>query len=290
MWIGDAVYFASDRDGPLNLYSWDPKTDAVTKLTSSTTWDVRWPSSDNVSRIVYELDGELQVFDVKTRPTRRCRSSSRTTASPCGRRGWAPRSKSRASSSDRRASGPFSSRAATSSPSDREGSHPQPHGHLVAPRQARPLVAGRQADRLRLRPQRRGRDLGRGPGRRHAGAADEGPGGDEIRPGIVGGGHAHRRPRPPARAGGRGAREEDGRRADAAARAAAGPRQGKVAPAGRRGARGSSCSSCQPTPRRPTAPSSRTWRWDNHRGLVSARRLRRGCWRAAPAAFARHRA
>jgi tricorn protease len=67
MWIGDAVYFASDRDGTLNLYSWDSKTDAVTKLTSSTTWDLRWPSSDNVSRIVYELDGELHVFDVKTR-------------------------------------------------------------------------------------------------------------------------------------------------------------------------------------------------------------------------------
>lgn len=67
MWIGDAVYFSSDRDGTLNLYSYDLASEAVTKLTSSTTWDVRWPSSDNVSRIVYELDGELHVFDVKTR-------------------------------------------------------------------------------------------------------------------------------------------------------------------------------------------------------------------------------
>ncbi len=66
MWIGDAVYFASDRDGTLNLYAYDLKAEAVTKLTSSTTWDVRWPSSDNQSRIVYELDGELRVFDVKT--------------------------------------------------------------------------------------------------------------------------------------------------------------------------------------------------------------------------------
>jgi len=67
MWIGDAIYFASDRDGTLNLYSYDLATEAVTKLTSSTTWDVRWPSSDNVSRIVYELDGELHVFDVRTK-------------------------------------------------------------------------------------------------------------------------------------------------------------------------------------------------------------------------------
>ncbi len=67
MWIGDAIYFASDRDGTLNLYSWDGKTEAVTKLTSSATWDVRWPSSDSVSRIVYELNGELRVFDVKAK-------------------------------------------------------------------------------------------------------------------------------------------------------------------------------------------------------------------------------
>jgi tricorn protease len=67
MWIGDAIYFASDRDGTLNLYSYDLKTEAVTKLTNSTTWDLRWPSSDNVSRIVYEMDGELHVFDVRTK-------------------------------------------------------------------------------------------------------------------------------------------------------------------------------------------------------------------------------
>jgi tricorn protease len=67
MWIGEAIYFASDRDGTLNLYAYDLKTEAVTKLTSSTTWDVRWPSSDNQSRIVYELNGELRVFDVKAR-------------------------------------------------------------------------------------------------------------------------------------------------------------------------------------------------------------------------------
>ena len=67
MWIGDSVYFASDRDGTLNLFSWDPKTDAVAKLTKSETWDVRWPSSDNASRIVYELNGELRLYDVRAK-------------------------------------------------------------------------------------------------------------------------------------------------------------------------------------------------------------------------------
>jgi len=65
MWIGDRIYFVSDRDGTLNLFSYDPASSDVTQLTRSRTWDVRWPSSDNQSRIVYELDGELQVFDVE---------------------------------------------------------------------------------------------------------------------------------------------------------------------------------------------------------------------------------
>jgi len=67
MWIGNAVYFASDRDGTLNLYRYDIAGKKTEQLTHSTKWDVRWPSSDHASRIVYELDGELQVFDVNTR-------------------------------------------------------------------------------------------------------------------------------------------------------------------------------------------------------------------------------
>jgi tricorn protease len=66
MWIGDKVYFASDRTGTLNLFSVDPGTDTVKQLTFSKTWDVRWPSSDRQSRIVYELNGELRLLDVKT--------------------------------------------------------------------------------------------------------------------------------------------------------------------------------------------------------------------------------
>lgn len=66
MWIGDAIYFASDRDGKLNLYSYDVASGEVTQITHSTTWDVRWPSSDNAGKIVYELDGELHVLDIRT--------------------------------------------------------------------------------------------------------------------------------------------------------------------------------------------------------------------------------
>ncbi|MBL0211844.1 MAG: PD40 domain-containing protein [Holophagaceae bacterium] len=66
MWIGDKVYFASDRDGTLNLFSVDPGTDQVSQLTFEKTWDVRWPATDHQGRIVYELNGELHVMDLRT--------------------------------------------------------------------------------------------------------------------------------------------------------------------------------------------------------------------------------
>jgi tricorn protease len=63
MWIGNAVFFVSDRDGTLNLYRYDLQAGTTTQLTSGKSWDVRWASSDNDHQIVYELDGELEVFD-----------------------------------------------------------------------------------------------------------------------------------------------------------------------------------------------------------------------------------
>jgi tricorn protease len=63
MWIGDRIYFTSDRSGTNNLYSASPDGSGLTELTNSTVWDVRWPSADAAGRIVYEQDGELHVFD-----------------------------------------------------------------------------------------------------------------------------------------------------------------------------------------------------------------------------------
>ncbi|HEU4389929.1 MAG TPA: PDZ domain-containing protein, partial [Blastocatellia bacterium] len=66
MWIGSTVYFNSDRDGHFNLYSYDVKTSKTSQATHSKLWDVRWPSSDRDGHIVYEMDGELHVFDAKS--------------------------------------------------------------------------------------------------------------------------------------------------------------------------------------------------------------------------------
>ena len=67
MWIGDTIFFNSDRDGHFNLYAYSTANAKTTRVTSNESWDVRWPSSDNEGQIVYELNGELVVMDAKSR-------------------------------------------------------------------------------------------------------------------------------------------------------------------------------------------------------------------------------
>ena len=66
MWMGNTIYFNSDRGGTFNLYAYDLGSAKTTQVTRNTTWDVRWPSSDHAGRIVYELNGELQLLDTKS--------------------------------------------------------------------------------------------------------------------------------------------------------------------------------------------------------------------------------
>ncbi len=70
MWIGNRIFFNSDRTGTLNLFSYDPASGATAQLTQSTQWDVRWPSADEVGQIVYEMDGELNVLDTRNGQSR----------------------------------------------------------------------------------------------------------------------------------------------------------------------------------------------------------------------------
>lgn len=70
MWIGDKIYFSSDRDRRLNIYSVDPVTAQIEKITNHSDYDVRRPSYGG-DKIIYELGGELYVLDVNTRETTR---------------------------------------------------------------------------------------------------------------------------------------------------------------------------------------------------------------------------
>ncbi len=67
MWIGNTIYYDSDRDGHFNLYAYDVPTGKTAQVTFNKTYDIRWPSSDREGRIAYELNGELQILDVRSR-------------------------------------------------------------------------------------------------------------------------------------------------------------------------------------------------------------------------------
>ncbi len=69
VWIGDTIYFTSDRPaeggneaGKLNLWAYDLKTKQQRKVTNHTDFDVLWPSGDR-SQVVYEAGGYLYRFD-----------------------------------------------------------------------------------------------------------------------------------------------------------------------------------------------------------------------------------
>jgi tricorn protease len=65
MWIGGAIYFNSDRSGVFNVYRYDVSTHQTRAITHYKDWDVRWPSADALGQIVYELNGELHVYDTR---------------------------------------------------------------------------------------------------------------------------------------------------------------------------------------------------------------------------------
>jgi tricorn protease len=65
MWVGDKIYFASDRDRTMNLFVYDLKTKETKKLTNFTEFDIKFPSlGDNA--IVFENGGFIYVFDLAT--------------------------------------------------------------------------------------------------------------------------------------------------------------------------------------------------------------------------------
>lgn len=70
MWLGDRIYFASDRTGTLNLYRYDLETEATTQVTNFTDFDVLFPSRGD-SGVIFESGGFLHVMDRATERVRK---------------------------------------------------------------------------------------------------------------------------------------------------------------------------------------------------------------------------
>ena len=66
MWIGDEIYFASDRDRTMNLFVYNTTSKQTEKVTNFTDYDIKFPSV-NGNFIVFENGGYIYKFDARTR-------------------------------------------------------------------------------------------------------------------------------------------------------------------------------------------------------------------------------
>lgn len=65
MWVAGKLYFLSDRDGTFTLYSFDPKSNQVSRAIPNEVMDIKWASASDTT-IAYERFGALHLFDTKT--------------------------------------------------------------------------------------------------------------------------------------------------------------------------------------------------------------------------------
>ncbi len=63
MWIGDKIYFSSDRDRVLNIWSYDTGNGKIEQVTRHKEYDVRHPDFGG-NQIVYELGGDIWKLDL----------------------------------------------------------------------------------------------------------------------------------------------------------------------------------------------------------------------------------
>jgi tricorn protease len=66
IWVGEAVYFLSDRGGPVGLYAYDTRTKQVSEALRSDGFDFK-SASAGPDAIVIEEFGRLKLFDLATR-------------------------------------------------------------------------------------------------------------------------------------------------------------------------------------------------------------------------------
>jgi tricorn protease len=69
MWLGDKIYFVSDRNFTTNLYTYDLPTKRTQQLTTFAQYGVRWAAACD-DAVVLVRDGRLYLHDLKTNETR----------------------------------------------------------------------------------------------------------------------------------------------------------------------------------------------------------------------------
>jgi len=63
VWLGDRIYFLSDRDWNMDIWSYDPDSGAVEQLTDFDDVDVKWLAGHD-GTLIYERDGWLNTLEL----------------------------------------------------------------------------------------------------------------------------------------------------------------------------------------------------------------------------------
>ena len=65
VWLGDTIFYVSDRDWTMNLFAYDTRTRRTRKVTNHSDYDVTWPSGSG-RELVYEAGGYVYRLDAET--------------------------------------------------------------------------------------------------------------------------------------------------------------------------------------------------------------------------------
>lgn len=65
MWVGDTIYFLSDRNGPVTVFSYDLKSQLVRQIVKNDGFDIK-SASATADAIIYEQFGSLHLLDLKS--------------------------------------------------------------------------------------------------------------------------------------------------------------------------------------------------------------------------------
>lgn len=69
VWLDDKIYFISDRNGVMNIWSYDTQTSELEQLTNLTGSDIKSLTGDD-KRLAFEKDGTFHLLDLKTNQSR----------------------------------------------------------------------------------------------------------------------------------------------------------------------------------------------------------------------------
>jgi len=65
MWIGNKIYFLSDRNGPVTLFSYDPQSKKVDELIKNNWKDMEYATA-GPGGVIYEQFGQIHIYDIAT--------------------------------------------------------------------------------------------------------------------------------------------------------------------------------------------------------------------------------